>query len=155
MKIAERIERAWTLHQLRELGRLPKWLDDTAICRAMEIESIARPTKIRRANQSRLHRVVGRCPDCSQVSQLGCRRCWNDLSYGSSDLGQRIGVLRAARSQDIIPPWLTDIALARAFRVNRYTVSLYFSESILCPNCVFPGNSRCLVCQIPANQVCL
>lgn len=146
MKNAERIERAWVLAEMRRRHRLPSWFTDAVICSAVEVPRVVPPPAIQKRNREWLNRPLGRCPDCRRMAQLGCWACWDPAAAPSIDSARRIALLRSARDQGVVPSWLSDSALARAFAFHRGFVSTQVSTEISCRHCIFPATSQCLAC---------
>lgn len=154
MRETERLERAFVLQQMRLSGRLPYWFDDWAIKRAFQLERIEQPPRIKRANRAKIGRLMAACPFCRNRGFVGCHSCWNEPGLIFPDNEFRIGVLRAGRDAGIIPDWITDRGLIRAFDSTRSEVCRSFYQWPLCQSCGDAGNSTCLVCLGKQLQKC-
>ena len=148
MRIEERMLRAFLLVELRNAHRTPRWLNDRLIFDALEVTKIQQPARIKKAHRKMLNRVASSCMRCERAALIGCHRCWRDGRRSTPTIQAKIGTLRAARAQSILPNWLSDSGLSRAFGVSRSFVAQCFCDEMLCRNCGSPGRSICLPCML-------
>ena len=168
LKHEKKILRAWTLLQLRERRHIFPWLTEADICKLVGVCGISEPHTVPSGLMDRInYSSIRVCPNCGCRASLGCQWCFSPMRrewhYGVP-IETRVAIMRSAQRANIMPSWLTDVALAELYTIDRRRVSALSFSGPLCPKCATPNPPICYACYIrdhfskknsDANQVCL